>query len=287
VFPILDILPDPPSLKIIDVGAMSIGLDPYHKLEDLGIAEVIGFEPVQAECDKRNAAAKPFQRYLPYFIGAGGPATFYECNYPMTSSLYPPNTPLLDLFQNIENLTQVVKEHAVETRRLDDLPEIDGCDYLKVDVQGGEVGVFEGAAKLLKDVLVIHTEVVFVPLYTGQPLFAEIDQSLRENGFLFHKLCGVSGRPFKPLVAGGDVNRPISQQLWGDAVYVKDFTRLESLSPRQLLAMAVILHTQYDAIDLAHLCLVAHDRQTGGGGLAPAYLEKLLARKAKGQAAGS
>ena len=256
MFSILELIEDWPSIKVIDIGAMSLGqgTEPYNMLMKRGITEIVGFEPVEKECKNLNVTAQEHYSYLPYFIGDGSIRTFYECNYPMTSSLYEPNTPLLDKFQNIENLTRVVKTEKVTTRRLDDIPEVTGADYLKVDVQGGEVGVYEGATQLLKDIVLIHTEVVFVPLYKNQPLFAEIDQILRKNGFLFHKFMGISGRMFKPLQIKENINATMSQQLWADAVYIKDFMALERLSAEKLLKLAIILHEVYGAYDLcAHV----------------------------------
>ncbi len=66
-FSILPLLPEPVRIKVIDVGAMELDgeRDPYHRLVELGIADVIGFEPVAAECETRNALARPGQTFLP------------------------------------------------------------------------------------------------------------------------------------------------------------------------------------------------------------------------------
>ena len=142
---------------------------------------------------------------------------------------------------------------------------------MKMDVQGAEYHVLQGAQHLLQRLVVIQTEVEFVPLYRDQPLFADIDRSLRAAGFLFHRFLGMAGRPFSPFSLKEDSNKTISQQLWSDAVYVRDFTRLDEWTTDQLLKMAVILHTTYSSVDLAHLCLTAYDRKATTT-LAAAYL---------------
>jgi FkbM family methyltransferase len=280
LFHISSLLPSLPRFKIVDVGAMTLGngTEPYAPLTKFLPCDVIGFEPVQAECDKLNAQGKPGHTYLPYFIGDGSTRTFYECNMPMTSSLFEPNSALLDKFQNLENLTRVVKTYTVQTRRLDDIPDVRGTDYLKVDVQGGEMLVYRGGEQILTDVLVIHTEVVFVPMYKDQPLFADIDAHLRGRGFAFHRM-GISGRTFRPLIANKNPNKMLSQMLWADAIYVRDFMTFDQLAPLALLKLASIMHENYGSFDLVALALEAHDRKTGSS-LQPAYIKHLVTPKA-------
>ena len=158
------------------------------------------------------------------------------------------------------------------------LDEVPAIDFLKLDVQGAELDVLNGGDRVLADALVVHTEVEFVEMYKGQPLFAEVDQRLRRSGFVFHKFAGVAGRTFKPLVVNNDVNKCLSQMLWADAVYVKDFMALDRLPPEKLLRLAVILHMVYGSFDLAIQALLAYDRQCSSG-LAPAYLHRLTLGK--------
>jgi FkbM family methyltransferase len=276
MFNIASILPPLPRLKIVDVGAMSIGEgeEPYSRLMKAVPCEVIGFEPVAAECDKLNQEHHEGRRYLPYFIGDGAPHTFHECNFPMTSSLLEPNTALLTKFQNLENFVRVVKTYPVKTQRLDDIAETAGVDFLKLDVQGGEMLVLQGAVERLQSALVVQTEVEFVPLYRDQPLFADIDAQLRAQGFLLHRM-GATGRTFKPLIANNDTNAMMSQWLWGDAIYVRDFMTFESMLPVGLLKLAAILHENYDSFDLAAVALETHDRVTGSR-LQPGYIQALV-----------
>ena len=145
----------------------------------------------------------------------------------------------------------------VDTRRLDDIAEIGAVDYLKIDIQGGEMMVFENAAEKLKDCLVVHTEVMFVPMYVGQPLFSEQELFLRKLGLQVHKFFEMQGHVLKPFVVSGDVHAPLSQVFWADVIFIKDITRLDRLRPEQLLKLAVILHDVYSSVDVAHLVLDA------------------------------
>lgn len=278
MFAITSILPPLPRLKIVDVGAMSLGegTEPYAALMQATPCDVIGFEPVTDELDNLKQTRKKNERFLPYFVGDGSRRTFYECNFPMTSSLFEPNTALLAKFQRLEEFIRVVKTYPVETKRLDDIPRVRGTDLLKVDVQGAELLVFRGGVNILKDVLVIQTEVEFLPLYKEQPLFAEVDAFLRGQGFQFHRMSSQSGRTFKPLVVNNDLDAAMSQILWADAIYVRDFMAFRQLAPAALLKLACILHENYHSFDLAALALEAYDRQTGAQ-INATYIERLHA----------
>lgn len=265
-----------PVIDIIDVGAMLLDEAPpdYKPLLQRNAARVVGFEPVPAECAKLNAQAGKGQTYLPYFIGDGTQRTFHLCNFPMTSSLYEPNTRLLRKFNNLAELTTVVETSSVKTTRLDDIAEISACDYLKLDIQGAELDALRGGMSVLEKALVVELEVEFVPMYLNQPLFADVDPIVRGAGFMFHTFKGTFGRAFKPLMINNDINRPLKQMLAGDAIYVRDFTRFGELSAESLLKIAVILHEVYSSLDLAALALQHYDAKTKAG-LYSVYMHRL------------
>ena len=266
-----------PPVRVVDVGAAwgRGEARPYDALVKRNAATVVGFEPVKAECDRLNAMKLKGQAYLPYFVGDGSERTFHLCAGTQSSSLFEPNMAFRRRFQQLDDVGRVVSTERVATRRLDDIAEVEGMDFLKVDVQGAEVDVIRGAERLLQATVVVHTEVCFAPLYRGQPLFAEIDQALRAFGFLFHTFDAISGRAFKPLLPAPDPSMPFRQLIWGDAVYVKDFTRLGELTPEQLLKLAAIANDVYGSPDLAGLALQHHDAKTKAG-LWGAYMQRLL-----------
>jgi FkbM family methyltransferase len=266
MFPIGSVLGKLPPIRIIDVGAMAIGPDAYQRLAASVACEVIGFEPNEAECERLNAIAAPGRRYLPYVIGDGSAQTFYECAAPECSSLLEPNGALVAKFALFVDMLKVVSTTPVQTRRLDDLSEAQGGDFLKLDVQGGELMVLQGATELLRETVVIHTELEFAPLYKGQPLFADIDTWLRARGFVLHNIPGFGARPFEPMVQlMPDAEPVLSQLLWCDAIYVRDFMRLEALSDAQLMKLAAILHENYGSYDFVSFVLKELDRRSPSG----------------------
>ena len=143
-------------------------------------------------------------------------------------------------------------------------------DYLKIDIQGGELMVFENAAQKLRDCLVIHTEAMFIPMYVDQPLYADQAACLARFGLLMHKFYDIAGHALKPFSINGDGHAPLSQIFWADVIFIKDLTRFDRLQPDQLLKLAAILHDIYGSIDVAYLALAAHDRMTGST-IAPRY----------------
>ena len=241
---------------------------------DAKCARLIGFEPDARECESLIREYGEPHRFFPHFVGDGGPATFHETNWVLTGSLYEPNTPLLDKFQNLGNLTVPVATHPVTTVRLDDITEINDVDFIKIDVQGSELAVFKGGSRALHSALVVQTEVEFVELYKGQPLFADVDACLRASGFQFHTFNGFGTRTFKPMVAANNLNAGIRQMLWSDAIYVRDWMRFEALSAEKLEKYAVLAHDVLRSWDLAHLALSELDRRDGGG-LADRYMTRL------------
>jgi hypothetical protein len=62
-------------------------------------------------------------------------------------------------------------------------------DFLKIDVQGGELPVLQGAIKQLRNsILAVVLEVEFCQLYENQPLFPDVDEFMRGKGFALFDL---------------------------------------------------------------------------------------------------
>lgn len=272
---LLDFFKEPFQINVLDIGAALSERPKYQPLIDRGRARLIGFEPHPQERERLQASYGTPHLFLPYFVGDGRAATYHETNLSLTGSLFEPNISLLEKFQNLAEVTTVVAKHAIETHRLDDIAEIDDVDFIKIDVQGSELPIFENATRVLSGVLAIHTEVEFVEMYKRQPMFADVDRFLRANGFQFHAFDGFGGRMFKPLVVDNDVNAGLRQSLWADAIYVRDWMQIDALSVEKLRNYAVLAHDVLESYDLAHFVLAALDKKAGSA-LAPAYLQRLI-----------
>jgi hypothetical protein len=70
----------------------------------------------------------------------------------------------------------------------------------------------------------VEVEVEFTPIYTGQPLFAEVDSFLRGLGYLLFDL-----RPcYWKRAAGRAIGGPHGQIIWADALYLKSLPALHA-----------------------------------------------------------
>jgi protein O-GlcNAc transferase len=281
-FSLCDYLGDLPRIEVLDIGAIEpLGQEAcYEKLVRAGRARVIGFEPDEAGCAKLNQRYGAPHRFFPSFVGDGQPARFYRTNVAFTGSLYRPNLPVLEMFEGLAEITTLVAEHDVATVRVDDIAEIDDVDFIHLDIQGGELKALTGAEKALAASVLIQTEVEFVELYEGQPLFADIDAHLRRRGFRFVDFIGAETGVMKPIKspASSAGMRGLGQKLWADAVYIRDPRKLDEVSDVKLHKLALLLHDVYAAHDLAYFHLHAADLRRGEQ-LAQRYAERLFLRR--------
>lgn len=253
-----------PRQKVIDVGAFQISGDPvYAPLLRAGNGELVGFEPNLEALGKLHELKVPNATYLPHAIGDGRRHTFHVCNARDMSSLFAPNPEVLNLFHGFPVWSQVIATEEMDTARLDDIPQTKGATFMQLDIQGAELMALQNARDRLRDALVLHVEVEFMPLYKNQPLFSDVERYLRDQGFILHKFSDMKSRIVAPMLLNNDIFAGLSQTLWADAVFIRDISRLAHLSPEQLLASAAILHDCYQSVDITLHHLLEHDRRCG------------------------
>ena len=156
---------------------------------------VYGFDPDVDECAQLNARARAdgdlTTTYVPVALGPSKvTALLHTTVEPACSSLYPPSA---ELAGRIPELAVIAPAGTVEVElaRLDDwctAHDVRYVDALKLDTQGSELGVLQGAERVLRSVQVLEIEVEFNPIYEGQPLFGDVDAFLRARGFLLWRL---------------------------------------------------------------------------------------------------
>jgi FkbM family methyltransferase len=269
--------PELPDVKVIDIGASPIDGDPpYQALRAANKMDLVAFEPDDTQFAALQALNLPRTTAVKAAIGDGTEGILRVCKSPGMTSLLEPDQDVLAHFHGFAEWGTVLSRQPMMTRRLDDIAEVAGAHYLKLDVQGGELPILQHGSKTLKDCLVVHTEVQFVPFYKDQPLFAELDQALRAAGFWLHRFLPIHSRIFKPLMVNNDIYAGMSQDLWTDAVYVRRFTDFPALAVDALQRIALIAHDLYGSYDLASLALLELDKRDGGD-RQPRYLRALVA----------
>jgi len=257
-----------PELEIMDIGAMFEDTDRYFPLVSQDLGRVTGFEPNAKSLEILNKRQGPY-KYLPYFLGNGEKANFHITRYPGCSSLLEPNDHLINLFSTIstepelEGNFEVLETINVETTRLDDIDEIELPDYVKIDVQGAELMVMENAINTMANTLVLETEVEFVSIYKNQPLFSDIQHFLVKQGFILHKLVDIAGRALRPVNMKPNITKSMSQVLWADAIFIRDYTNLDLYKDEQLLKASLILNDVYRSYDVVLYMLTEYDRRRG------------------------
>ena len=265
---------------VIDVGAKlgEEGPPPYTPMLAAGLCRVTGFEPQKSALLELQALKGPNERYLPYAVGDGGTHTLNICRHPGMTSLLEPDPVRLSLFANLPLLGEVIERIVLQTRKLDDISEIQHLDFLKIDIQGGELAVFQGGKTKLAEAVAIQTEISFVTLYKNQPSLGDIDLELRSQGFLPHCVAEVNSRQIGSFLFNNSLIQTSNQLLEADLVYVRDIAHAESMSDEQLKHLALIAHHCYGSFDLAlHSVMLLEQRQALEAGAQQRYLEILSA----------
>ena len=112
---------------------------------------------------------------------------------------------------------------------------IGDVDFVKIDTQGTELFILQGATDILRrSVFGVEVEVEFVDVYKEQPLFSDVDKFLRGLGFVLFDL-----NPFywKRKVGRGTAGRQ-GQMIFADALCLKsvdEFLSHEACSKSKVL----------------------------------------------------
>ena len=263
-----------PSLqfKIAEIGAhphdSEIG-EPFHILLDFfPSSKIYAFDIDKNECEKLNKSAKKGLEFYPFALGKKNEIRkFYVTNKPECSSLYKPNEKLLKLYNNLSGaFLKDIKD--IQTITLDEFCEkekIKYLDFIKIDVQGAELDVLQGAKKSLENILCIITEVEFIDHYIDQPLYGDICSYLSNNDLMFQKFLGVGGRTLHPIILKNNINFA-TQHIWSDAVFIKNVLKISELENSHLLKLSIFAYI-YGSLDLTFFCLNIYDQKNNSNAL--------------------
>jgi FkbM family methyltransferase len=153
-------------------------------------ADIIGVEPNAALAEKANRyySDNPRVRVEACAVGAeNGEIDLFVTANDQNSSIHKPT----DAFHDDRSNDGVVRTDPVKLSRLDALLDgVKGPMLLKIDVQGAELEVLQGAGDRLDDVTVIIIESPFEVSYDGAAGFDEIYRFLTARGFAYGGALG-------------------------------------------------------------------------------------------------
>jgi FkbM family methyltransferase len=215
-------------LGFVDIGARGGLHDVVKPLA--GITATLAFEPDQLECERLRAelaANSPWVKWAvePVALAAKeGEATLHVLASSVNSSLRQPNEQFVNRYKM--NGFQVVETLSVPTTTLDNLlfgpraGEDFWGEFLKIDTQGTELEILQGAERTLAErTVAIICEAEFFEMYQGEKLFSEVEQFLRARGFSIYGF-DLHHRSRKLLDKHSALGR--ERSFFVDAIFFKD-----------------------------------------------------------------
>jgi FkbM family methyltransferase len=267
-------------IHVADIGAAAIAeTPPYMPLLDRGLARLSAFDADPRHRRRLVELHGDKARIYTEVIGDGKRGTIYftAARTGMSSTLKP-STRRLKFFNGFEQFGAVEGEMPVNTKRLDDIDGLADIDFVKLDIQGGELTALRHGRRVLRNCVAIQLEVAFMTLYENQPTIGDVDLWMRSNGYAPHCFMGVKNWSIFPTIREGNVRRGYNQLLEADIVYVKDPINLPDLADRELVTLTLIAHYAYGSIDLAaHLMLELERRGVMPAGSSAHYSQDVAA----------
>lgn len=133
-----------------------------------------------------------------------GKKKFYQHDFEAASSVYK----IEDNYLKNLGFSEKKSSIEVESITLDEIisqRNLSSIDLLKLDCQGSELEILKGGERNLNLIKIIHTEVLFKPMYENAPSFWDIHEFLINRGFELRQLHSFSG-----------IGKTIH---WADAIY--------------------------------------------------------------------
>ncbi len=235
-------------LRIADVGSADGPEERWLTLK--GFTQFITFEPNPRTDvpDQENTVNFP----IGLWSSKQSKALFVTA-HPDSSSLCKINREVFQDYQ-IQEGSQVVGQVEIELDTLDSCLEKQiglSPQFLKIDVEGGDLEVMKGSEKALSTTVVgLRTEATLLPLWEDAPQLWDVNTYLQKKGFALFNIGKVQWVRNNGLF--GYTSQP--QIIWGDAVYF--VTRQEFLGriKRQSPEERDIFLIHFVTILLAHGC---------------------------------
>ena len=195
---------------LFDVGA---NVGQYSaKMRNMGFNEkIISFEPLNADFEKLKHTASLHKNWFVSNYALGNEDTNGFINISGKSD----NSSILNMLPKHTEINaglNYIGRQEIQIRKLDSVfnlyTEKEKSVMLKIDTQGYEKNVIDGATESLKKIKIIQLEMSIVPLYEGEMLITEMIKYLANRDFQLFSL------------ENGHYNRETGQLLQADGIFV-------------------------------------------------------------------
>lgn len=185
---------------VIDVGAHK---GDWHNQARLGWLDA-HFILIEAQ-----EACRPFleatgaEHHIAVLSDCEKEVTFYNRKDDISTgaSIYRENTPFFSDEQIEPEIRRATTLEKIMEGRSHALPIL-----LKIDAQGSELDIICGAGRILQDIDALVLEVAVFPYNAGAPLYDEVEEYVRSQGFKLEVVLGSITHPLQPeLVIQQDV----------------------------------------------------------------------------------
>ena len=235
------------SLRIMDIGARS-----GYPTELQALRQHIEYIAFDADPEEAHALTQiktnglKSKRIFPYFVTKTKEnITFNLYKNRGESSGLLPDTYYQHAFA--PNTFVIEKQILIEGNSLAWIAQKEGLpspDFLKLDTQGTELYILQGAGNWIGQIPLIETEIEFLPLYQNQPLFHDVGQFMHTHGYVLLYLNRVftSRQNYRGKSRG--------QIIFGDALYGLGLPQVSTLDTLQKTKYVILL-IQYGHRDFA------------------------------------
>lgn len=168
----------------------------YSKLFKNGL--IYSFEPYAESFKYLSTKVKRYDNIKPFNVALGnkiGKSKFYINPSSPTNSLLPTDAKAPQIWG--DGLLESTDQTEVDVVTIDSFVEkyeIKRVDILKLDTQGTEYQIIEGAGKAFSEgrIKVIYTEIITMPTYIGQKELHEVLHIIQDKGFRLHNFYNYS-----------------------------------------------------------------------------------------------
>lgn len=149
--------------------------------------QIISFEPQSKPFAILSRKAKPGGQWKAYNLGLGDKDEMTQINISrnsVSSSVF--EFAEGNVSVNASPQSAYIGKEQIQLRRLDGLIDelqIEEKLFLKIDAQGYESKILEGAEGCFRNIFALQLELSCIPIYAGEKLFDEMKQYVEAKGF--------------------------------------------------------------------------------------------------------